>query len=51
MIPPRHQPITRTGRPPASADAARIAAGITSSIQCSSPSPRSAYSIFPYSSR
>ena len=46
-MPPRHQPTTWTGRPPASSDAARIAFGTTSSIQCSRPSPRSAYSISP----
>ena len=46
-IPPRHQPTSWTGRPPASSLAARIAFGTTSSIQCSSPSARSAYSISP----
>ena len=46
-IPPRHQPTSCTGLPPASSLAARIAFGTTSSIQCSRPSPRSAYSISP----
>jgi hypothetical protein len=41
MIPPRHQPTGCTGTPPASAEATRMAVGITSSIQCSRPSARS----------
>ena len=41
MMPPRHQPTGCTGAPPASAEATRMAVGITSSTQCSSPSARS----------
>ena len=41
-MPPRHQPTTCTGAP-ASALAARITIGTTSSIQCSRPRLRSAY--------
>ena len=50
-IPPRLQPTTWTGRPPACADTAAIASGSTSSTQCSMPSPRLRNDTSPYSRR
>jgi hypothetical protein len=47
MIPPRHHPIACTGAPPASSLTTATAVGITSSIQCSSPSARSENAIAP----
>ena len=51
MIPPRHQPTSWTGRPPASSLTVRIALGSTSRTQYSSPRSRSENAIEPYSTR
>ena len=50
-MPPRLQPTRCTGRPPACALTSRIAAGITSSTQCSMPRVRLAKETSPYSTR
>ena len=50
-IPPRLQPITCTGRPPACSLTALIASGTTSSTQCSMPRLRFLNEISPYSTR
>ena len=50
-IPPRLQPTTCTGRPPACALTSSTAAGITSSTQCSMPRARLAKETSPYSTR
>ena len=50
-IPPRLQPITCTGRPPACSLTVLIASGMTSSTQCSMPRRRFLKEISPYSTR